>query len=395
MTERVVAQRILTLNAGSSSLKFATFSVSKGGVPALDLRGQLAGIGQGEAKLSVTDEHGNRMRWGSAERVATHAEAVRLLIDRLQIVQQRDDWLGAGHRVVHGGARCSKPVKITPDTIRELAALVPLAPLHQPHNVAPIEALRDLAPDLPQVACFDTAFHATQPEIAVRLALPEKYWQAGLRRYGFHGLSYEAILHALPGVAGGVPKRLVIAHLGNGASMAAIRDGKCVATTMGFSTLDGLVMGTRPGAIDPGVLLHLLQGGMSREELERLLYHESGVKGVSGLTADMKTLLESAEPKAKLAIDLYCYRIKRELGSLAATLGGLDALVFTGGVGENAAPIRSQVCKDAAWLGLQLDEAANKSGGPQISTASSRVAAWIVPTDEELAIARHTQALLA
>jgi len=390
-----MTQRLLTLNAGSSSLKFATFTIWKGGVPTLDLRGQLAGIGQGEAKLSVTDEHGNRMRWGSAERVATHAEAVRLLIDRLQIVQQRDDWLGAGHRVVHGGTRFSKPVKVTSDTVRELAGLVPLAPLHQPHNVAPIEALRDLLPDLPQVACFDTAFHATQPEIAVRLALPEKYWQAGLRRYGFHGLSYEAILHALPTIAGNVPKRLVVAHLGNGASMAAIREGKCVATTMGFSTLDGLVMGTRPGAIDPGVLLHLLRDGMSREELERLLYHESGVKGVSGLSADMKTLLESAEPKAKLAIDLYCYRINLELGSLGAALGGLDALVFTGGVGENAAPIRARVCRDASWLGLELDEAANKSGGPQISAASSRVAAWIVPTDEELTIARHTQALLA
>ena len=269
-----------------------------------------------------------------------------------------------------------------------------LAPLHQPHNIRPIKALSDLLPGLPQVACFDTAFHAGQPEVAVRLALPEKYWQAGVRRYGFHGLSYEAILHALPRIAGDVPKRLVVAHLGNGASMAAIRDGKCVATTMGFSTLDGLVMGTRPGAIDPGALLHLLRDGMTREELERLLYHESGVKGVSGLTADMKTLLQSADPKAKLAIDLYCYRIARELGSLAAALGGLDALVFTGGVGENAAAIRARVCADAAWLGLQLDDEANRRGGPRISTTGSPIAAWIVPTDEELTIARHTQRLL-
>jgi acetate kinase len=269
-----------------------------------------------------------------------------------------------------------------------------LAPLHQPHNVTPIEALRRLLPDLPQVACFDTAFHASQPDIAKRFALPEKYWQAGLRRYGFHGLSYEAILHALPAIAGGVPQRLIVAHLGNGASMAAIRDGQCVASTMGFSTLDGLVMGTRPGAIDPGALLHLLRDGMSREELEQLLYHESGVKGVSGLTADMKTLLESDDPKAKLAIDLYCYRIGREIGSLAAALGGLDALVFTGGVGENAAAIRARVCEDAAWLGLQLDAGANRRGGPPISAAGSRVAAWVVPTDEEMTIARHTQRLL-
>ncbi|HEV8388242.1 MAG TPA: acetate/propionate family kinase [Dongiaceae bacterium] len=389
-----MTKRILVLNAGSSSLKFATFVSSGSGVPSLDLRGQLAGIGQSETKLTVGDEHGNHMRWGNAEHVATHADAVQLLIHRLQIAQQSDQWLGVGHRVVHGGARFSQPVKVIPDTIHELVALIPLAPLHQPHNVAAIEALLAAMPDLPQVACFDTAFHASQPEIATRFALPEKYWQAGLRRYGFHGLSYEAILHALPRIAGKVPARLIVAHLGNGASMAAIRDGKCAATTMGFSTLDGLVMGTRAGAIDPGVLLHLLRGGMGREELERLLYHESGVKGVSGLTADMKTLLESGEPQAKLAIDLYCYRIARELGSLGAALGGLDALVFTGGVGENAAPIRARVCADAAWLGLEPDEAANRRGGPLISTAASRVAAWAVPTDEELTIARHTQGQL-
>ncbi|HET6618820.1 MAG TPA: acetate/propionate family kinase [Dongiaceae bacterium] len=389
-----MTQRILVLNAGSSSLKFATFVASKGGAPALDLRGQLAGIGQGDTRLSVVDEHGNRARWGSAERIATHEDAVRLLIDRLQIAQHSDDWLGAGHRVVHGGTRLSEPVKLTDRATAELKALIPLAPLHQPHNVAPIEALHRLLPGLPQVACFDTAFHATQPELATRLALPEKYWHEGLRRYGFHGLSYEAILHALPHVAGKVPHRLVVAHLGNGASMAAIRDGRCVATTMGFSTLDGLVMGTRPGTIDPGVLLHLLRGGMSLAELEQLLYYESGMKGVSSLSADMKTLLESADPAARLAIDLYCYRIARELGSLCAALGGLDALVFTGGVGENAVPIRARVCKDAAWLGLVPDEAANRTGGPRISAATSRLAAWVVPTDEELTIARHTQSLL-
>ncbi|HET6160981.1 MAG TPA: acetate/propionate family kinase [Dongiaceae bacterium] len=391
----MMTQCILVLNAGSSSLKFATFAISKSGVPALDLRGQLAGIGQGEPKLSVTDKHGNRARWGKVDRIASHEDAVQLLIDRLQIAQNPGDWLGAGHRIVYGGTRFSEPVRITAKVTAALRALIPLAPLHQPHNVAPIEALSKLMPDLPQVACFDTAFHASQPEIATRFALPEKYWQAGLRRYGFHGLSYEAILHALPGITGRVPARLIVAHLGNGASMAAIHDGRCIATTMGFSTLDGLVMGTRPGAIDPGVLLHLLRDGMKREELEQLLYHESGVKGVSGLTADMKTLLESSEPRAKLAIDLYCYRITRELGSLSAALGGLDALIFTGGVGENAVPVRARVCEDAHWLGLQLDAEANRRGGPLISTATSRVAAWLVPTDEELTIARHAQALLA
>lgn len=389
-----MTQRILVLNAGSSSLKFATFAASSGSAPSLDLRGQLSGIGQGETKLAVADAHGKRQDWTKAERLATHADAMQLLIDRLAIAQNAGEWLGAGHRVVHGGTRFSEPVTVTVGILKELGALIPLAPLHQPHNVAPIEALQTLLPSLPQVACFDTAFHASQPDVAVRFALPEKYWQAGLRRYGFHGLSYEAILHALPGIAGEVPQRLVVAHLGNGASMAAVRDGRCVATTMGFSTLDGLVMGTRPGAIDPGVLLHLLRDGMTREELERLLYHESGVKGVSGLTADMKTLLESSDPKATLAIDLYCYRIARELGSLSAALGGLDALVFTGGVGENAAAIRARVCAGAAWLGLRLDKDANRRGAARISTAGSPVAAWIVPTDEELTIARHTQRLL-
>ena len=389
-----MTQRILVLNAGSSSLKFATFTASGSGMSTLNVRGQLAGIGQGETKLRVADAHGSRADWGKAN-LTSHADAIQLLIDRLQIAQRPGEWLGAGHRVVHGGTRFSTPVRVDGAILQELAALIPLAPLHQPHNVAPIEALQTLLPTLPQVACFDTAFHATQPEIATRFPLPEKFWQAGLRRYGFHGLSYEAILQALPAVTGGIPGRLGIAHLGNGASMAAVRDGKCVATTMGFSTMDGLVMGTRPGAIDPGALLHLLRDGMSREELERLLYHESGVKGVSGLTADMKTLLQSADPKARLAIDLYCYRIARELGSLAAALGGLDALVFTGGVGENAAAIRARVCADAAWLGLQLDDDANRRGGPRISTVGSPIAAWIVPTDEELTIARHTQRLLA
>jgi len=387
-----MTKRILVINAGSSSLKFAAHAADR--EPRLELKGQLSGIGQGEARLVVADAGGRALDWGKADALGHHSDALKLLIARLEIAARPQDWLGAGHRVVHGGSRFSTPMRIEGAILKELASLIPLAPLHQQHNVAPIEALQSLLPTLPQIACFDTAFHASQPEIATRFPLPEKFWQAGLRRYGFHGLSYEAILHALPAVAGGIPNRLVIAHLGNGASMAAIHDGKCVATTMGFSTLDGLVMGTRPGAIDSGVLLHLLRDGMSREELERLLYHESGVKGVSGLTADMKTLLESADPKAKLAIDLYCYRIARELGSLAAALGGLDALVFTGGVGEKAAAIRARVCADAAWLGLELDDEANRRGGPSISTAASPVSAWIVPTDEELTIARHTQRLL-
>jgi acetate kinase len=390
-----MTQRILVLNAGSSSVKFATFAVGATGDPASELRGQLSGIGQGQPKLSVADASGTRLDWGSAAALATYDDALRLLIERLDIVRNRRGWIGAGHRIVHGGSRFAAPVRIDDAMLAALTALIPLAPLHQPHNVAPVEALRRLLPDLPQVACFDTAFHMTQPEIAVRFPLPDEYWQKGLRRYGFHGLSYEAILHALPAAAGHIPQRLVIAHLGNGASMAAIHDGKCVATTMGFSTLDGLMMGTRGGTLDPGLLLHLLREGMSRERLEKLLYHESGLLGVSGTTADMKTLLESSDAKAKLAVEIYCYRIGRELGSLAAALGGIDALVFTGGVGENAAPIRAKVCEGAAWLGLDFDAAANDSRKPLISRAGSRVAAWLVPTDEELTIARHTRALLA
>jgi len=389
-----MTKRILVLNAGSSSLKFATFTASSV-APALDLRGQLSGIGQGKSKLTVTDARGTPVPWESATGTATHDDALQLLIDRLQIAQLPGDWLGVGHRVVHGGTQFREPAQISPSILDALAALCDLAPLHQPHNIRPIQTLIDLLPGLPQVACFDTAFHASQPELATRLPLPDQYWQAGLRRYGFHGLSYEAILHALPSIAGSLPARLVVAHLGNGASMAAIRDGKSIATTMGFSTLDGLMMGTRPGAIDPGALLHLLRDGRDYVELRDLLYHESGLKGVSGITADMKTLLESADPKAKLAIDLYCYRIARELGSLAAALGGIDALVFTGGVGENAPAIRARICTDAAWLGLQLDDEANRRGDQRISAAGSSAAAWIVPTDEELTIARHTQRLLA
>ncbi len=390
-----MTQRILILNAGSSSVKFATFALRGGGDPALELKGQVSGIGQGTTKLSVVEVSGRKLDWGGAASLASHDDALGLLIDRLEIAARRQDWIGAGHRVVHGGTRFSAPLRIDEAAIEALAALIPLAPLHQPHNVAPIRALHRLLPALPQVACFDTAFHTTQPDVAVRFPLPEEYWRKGLRRYGFHGLSYEAILHALPQVAGGIPGRLVVAHLGNGASMAAIRDGKCIASTMGFSTLDGLMMGTRPGAIDPGLLLHLLREGMSVERLERLLYHESGLQGVSGLTADMKTLLESGDDQAKLAIELYCYRARRELGSLAAALGGIDALVFTGGVGENAAPVRASICEGAAWLGLDFDAVANAKGGPRISTADSRLAAWIVFTDEELTIARHTRRLLA
>ena len=353
--------RFLTINAGSSSLKFASFRLEGGGDPLCEIRGQLSGIGQGDAKLSVNAD------WGADHlKLETHRDALDLLIERLG-----GEWRGVGHRVVHGGTRFTAPVVIDGKTIEALKDLSALAPLHQPHNVAAIEAVAARLPGLKQVACFDTAFHATQPEAAARFALPERYWEAGIRRYGFHGLSYEAILHRL---GDAIPARLVIAHLGNGASMAAVKDGRCVATTMGFSTLDGLIMGTRGGNLDPGVILHLLREGVDRARVEKLLYHESGLLGVSGVSADMKTLLSSDDPKAKLAIEMYCLRIARELGSLAAAVGGVDALVFTGGVGENAAAIRDKVGALSQWLGP--------------------IKVHVIPTDEELTIARHARRLL-
>jgi acetate kinase len=348
--------RLLTINAGSSSLKFATFKLED--APVCEIRGQLSGIGQGIARLSGVDWRADNLK------LENHCDAVALLIDRLEVA-------AVGHRVVHGGTRFVAPVKVDAATIAALREIIPLAPLHQPHNVAAIEAVAAALPDTPQVACFDTAFHATMPEVAARFALPETYWEKGIRRYGFHGLSYEAILHRL---GNDIPSRLIIAHLGNGASLAAVKDGKCVATTMGFSTLDGLVMGTRAGLLDPGVILHLMRSeGFDLPRLEKLLYHESGLLGLSGETADMKTLLESDDRRARLAVEIYCTRIAREIGSLAAALEGLDALVFTGGVGENAAPVRARVAQAIRWLG-DID-------------------VRVIPTDEELTIARHAQRL--
>jgi acetate kinase len=280
--------------------------------------------------------------------------------------------------------------------LEALERLIPLAPLHQPHNLRPIARLLARMPAVPQVACFDTAFHRTNPDVAQRFALPEPLHEAGIRRYGFHGLSYEYVASALPRLdAAAAAGRTVVLHLGAGSSMCAMAARRSVTSTMGFTALDGLPMGTRSGALDPGVLLYLMdQRGLDVRALERLLYHESGLLGMSGLSSDMRTLLDSADPRARLAIDVYVYRIRRELGSLAAALGGLDALVFTAGIGEHAVAIRERVCRDAAWLGVELDPAANAAGGPRISAVGARARAWVIPTDEELMIARHTQRLL-
>jgi acetate kinase len=387
---------LLVLNAGSSSLKFSVFL--PGDPPQPLLRGQLDGLlthprfRARDATTVVAEKE-----WQAGTRLG-HQGAIEFLFS-----WGRDGVLSGhrieavGHRVVHGGIRFSAPALIDDATVAELESLVPLAPLHQPHNVAAIRAVAAMAPDVRQVACFDTAFHRTQPAVAQAFALPRRFADEGVRRYGFHGLSYEYVASVLPEIdARAAHGRTVVAHLGNGASMCAMENGQSIATTMSFTALDGLVMGTRCGAIDPGVLLYLIdRHGMSARALEQLLYEESGLLGVSGTSSDMRALLASADPRAAEALDLFVYRIGRELGSLAAALGGLDAVVFTGGIGENAAGIRARVCRDASWLGLELDEPANRAGGPCISTTASGVSAWVVPTDEELMIARHTRRVLA
>jgi acetate kinase len=304
--------------------------------------------------------------------------------------------LAAGHRVVHGGPHYAAPVVINTKVLTDLENLVPLAPLHQPHNLVTIRTLMETVPTLPQVACFDTAFHRTQPEVVQRLAIPRRFADKGVRRYGFHGLSYEYIASVLPSLHPTLSDaRVIVAHLGSGASLCALQKERSIATTMGFSPLDGLVMGTRCGTIDPGVLLYMMDHHhMDARALETLLYHQSGLLGISGISSDMRTLLASKEAHAHEAIELFVYRIGREIGSLAAALGGLDALVFTGGIGEHSAVIRAKVCQHAAWLGLEIDLLDNESGATRISTVASKISAWIVPTDENMMIARHTQQLI-
>jgi acetate kinase len=325
--------------------------------------------------------------------VRDHKGAIAALIGWLEAEGHASALAGAGHRVVHGGSEFLGPVRIDAATIEKLATLEPLAPHHQPHNVAAIRALAAYRPALKQIACFDTAFHATMPTVATRLGLPRALEAEGLRRYGFHGLSYEYVVERLR-EDGRLPARLIVAHLGNGGSLCAIKDGRSIATTMGFSTLDGIAMATRSGAVDPGALIHLMRQGRNVAEIEDLLYNRSGVLGLSGTSADMKALLASDTSEAHEAIEYFCYRILRETGSLAAALGGCDAIAFTGGIGENAAPIRAHIAEGLAWLGLELDPSANAANARQISTKTSRMHAYVVPTDEERTIARHTAQLL-
>ena len=389
------ATALLVLNAGSSSVKFALYRIDSAGELQATAQGEVDGIGT-QPRLTVHGPQGDAVdRPLSGSAGADHRGAIASIQGWLREHLDGTPLAAVGHRVVHGGPHYAAPVRVDAAVLDALERLVPLAPLHQPHNLAAIHVIRDADPALPQVACFDTAFHRSQPAVAQSFALPHELTDT-VRRYGFHGLSYEYVASVLPALAprlaGG---RVVVAHLGNGASMCAIRAGRSVATTMGFTALDGLPMGTRSGAVDPGVLLYLMdEHHMDARALEHLLYERSGLLGVSGLSNDMRVLLASDDPHARAAIDLFVYRIGRELGSLTAALGGLDGLIFTAGIGEHAAEIRARVCRDAAWLGLELDEAANRAGGPCISTARGAASAWVVPTDENLMIARHTLRLL-
>jgi acetate kinase len=326
-----------------------------------------------------------------------HEDALAVLLRWLKGHFQDHRLVAAAHRVVHGGSRYAAPVRIDASVIAELRRLIPLAPLHEPHNLAAIAAISKLYPALPQIACFDTSFHHTQDEVATAFALPRRLAAEGIRRYGFHGLSYEYIASVLPDFLGRAEAngRVVVAHLGSGASMCAMLRRKSVATTMGFTALDGLPMSRRCGNLDPGVVLYLMQEkGMTAAEVSDLLYDESGLFGVSGVSDDMQTLLASKDPHAADAVALFVYRIGRELGSLAAALGGLDALVFTAGIGEHAPEIRRRVCEQALWIGVHIDEAANAAGGPRITLNGSKATAWVLPTDEDLMIARHAWAVL-
>ncbi|MBK8906948.1 MAG: acetate/propionate family kinase [Rhodospirillales bacterium] len=384
---------LLVINAGSSSIKFAGY-VDDGNAELSFLgKGQVEGL-RTEPRFACKNAVGEVMgehRWPSA---ITHSEAIDYIIGWIEEHATNVQVAAAGHRVVFGGAAYAGPTRLDERAIAEIEKLVAFFPLHLPHNLAAIKALAEFHPALPQVACFDNSFHNTQPKVAQLFALPRGLFEQGVRRYGFHGLSYEYIARVLPDYAPNV-SRVVVAHLGSGASMCALRDGKSIESTLGFSGLDGLPMGTRPGALDPGVMLYLLEAlGMDARAIEKLLYTESGLLGVSGISNDMRDLLASDDPKAAEAVDLFVYHIAKNLGALAAVLEGIDALVFTAGIGEHAAEIRERVCRRAEWLGIHLDPAANNAGGACITNPESPVSAWVIPTDEERMIAIHTARLL-
>lgn len=395
-----MTRSVLTLNAGSSSIKFSLYELADDGTPDHPvLTGQIDGIGT-NPHIKASDGDGNRLDdidiplHGNAE--AQHHEALEFLISWLH--DHENGWrvVAVGHRVVHGGERYGRPMLLDDNIIEHLTKLIPLAPLHQPHNLDGVNALRSLMPGIPQVACFDTAFHRTQEPVAQAFGLPRWITGEGVKRYGFHGLSYEYIARVLPEHSSRANGRVVVAHLGNGASMCGMVERQSKVSTMGFTAVEGLMMGTRTGSLDPGVMLYLMENkGMDAKALTKLLYKESGLLGVSGgISSDMRTLLASDHQEAKEAVDLFCYRVVRELGSLSAAIGGIDALVFTGGIGEHAAEVRRRICQQSAWLGIDIDEHANADHEVRISAARSSVDVLVIPTNEEWMIARHTATLL-
>jgi len=388
---------VVVLNAGSSSLKFCTYSRPQGGGNwQLADRGQIEGIGTAPHFSAKDGEGAKTVDEPLGASVRDAAGALDALATWLRNRHQQATIVGVGHRVVHGGANFAGPVIVTPEALAQLRELIPLAPLHQPHNLAAIDAVSARLPDVPQVACFDTSFHRGHPAVAELVPLPAEIRAKGVQRYGFHGLSYEYIASVLPDIAPQIAGgRVIVAHLGSGASLCAMRKGRSIDTTLGFTALDGLCMGTRPGALDPGVVLYLFQTlGMSVTDVEALLYKKSGLLGISGISNDMRDLIGSSNPAARLAVDYFVYRVAKDIGALAAVLGGIDGIVFTAGIGERSTVIRKRICEASAWLGLDIDNAANEQHGPRISTRDSRIDAWVVPTNEELIIARHTGQLL-
>jgi len=389
-----MSRQIAVMNAGSSSIKFAVFEDDPG--QSLRFRGQVENIGVAP-RLKVEGPDGETLvenEWSAKE--LDHRSATKIILQTSIGLLGGETVEGIGHRVVHGGTKFKAPTPITKEVLESLRSLSPLAPLHQPHNLAPIEAIMAEAPHIPQVACFDTAFHQTQPHLAQAFALPREITDSGVRRYGFHGLSYEYVSGKLREVAPDfADKRIVIAHLGNGASLCALHNGRSMATTMGFTAVEGLMMGTRCGSIDPGVLIYLMdERKMDARALENLVYKKSGLLGVSGISSDMRTLRLSDDPHAREATDLFVYRIVREIGSLAAALGGLDGIVFTGGIGQRDAKTRREVIAGCTWLGAILDEQANALGEGRIDASDSKLPVWVLPTDEERVIARHTAEII-
>jgi acetate kinase len=392
MKASAVEPLIGVLNAGSSSLKFSFYEGER-----RILSGQIDGLGTHPSAMAVDgDDKKLTPPDLGAKPPSSPSDVLPILMPWTQKALGDRHLAAMGHRVVHGGMHHKQPARVTPKLLAELEALVPLAPLHEPHNLAPIKTVLELDPELPQVACFDTAFHRTMPDVAQAFALPYELFGEGIRRYGFHGLSYEYIASVLPETAPDVAEgRVVVAHLGNGCSACAMKAGKSMATTMGFTALDGLPMGTRSGGLDPGVVLHLIQQKkMMPDAVLDLLYRRSGMLGISGVSSDFRELLKSKEPRARFAVEMFTYWTARHITSLATALGGVDGIVFTGGVGENAAEVRAAICRACAWFGLDLDEAANRDHKERISLPDSKVAAYVIKTDENLMIARHARAVV-